>query len=52
MSGFEALKGRVEALYVASDVFIITNRVRIITLAQDAKLPTVYTFGSMSKLEV
>jgi putative ABC transport system substrate-binding protein len=43
-SGFEALKGRVEALYVASDAFIIINRVRIITLAQDAKLPTVYSF--------
>jgi putative ABC transport system substrate-binding protein len=43
-AGFKALKGRAEALYVASDAFIVTNRVRIITLAQDAKLPTVYSF--------
>ena len=41
-AGFQALKGRVEALYVASEPLALTNRVRIITLAQDAKLPTIF----------
>jgi putative ABC transport system substrate-binding protein len=42
-SGFEALKGRVDALYVASEPLLLTNRVRIITLAQNAKLPTMFS---------
>jgi putative tryptophan/tyrosine transport system substrate-binding protein len=41
--GFEALKGAVDALYVVSDALIFTNRVRMITLAQHANLPTVYS---------
>jgi putative ABC transport system substrate-binding protein len=40
--GLQALKGRVDALYVASEPLALTNRVRIITLAQDAKLPTIF----------
>jgi putative ABC transport system substrate-binding protein len=40
--GFAALKGRVQALYIASEPLALTNRVRIITLAQDAKLPTIF----------
>ena len=41
---FEALKDRAEALYVASDPLINTNRLRITTLALTARLPTVYAF--------
>jgi putative ABC transport system substrate-binding protein len=36
---FEALKGRADALYVCSDPLIITNRIRINTLA---RMPTIY----------
>jgi putative ABC transport system substrate-binding protein len=36
----EALKGRVDALYVQSDPLMNTNRIRISTLALGAKLPT------------
>jgi putative tryptophan/tyrosine transport system substrate-binding protein len=42
--GFEALKGRAGALYVASDPLVFTSRARIHTLAMGARLPTVYTF--------
>ncbi len=38
----EAFKGRVEALYVCAEPLAFTNRVRIITLAQGARLPTMY----------
>jgi putative tryptophan/tyrosine transport system substrate-binding protein len=38
---FEALKGRVDALYVTTDAFINTNRIRINTLANVARLPTI-----------
>ena len=38
----EALKGRAEALWVATDPLLNTNRVRINTLAQGARLPTIY----------
>jgi putative ABC transport system substrate-binding protein len=41
---FEALKGRAEALYVCGDPFMSTNRTQIITLAQTARLPTMYNF--------
>jgi putative ABC transport system substrate-binding protein len=41
---FEALKGRAEALYVAFDPLVNTNRVRINTLALAARLPTVSGF--------
>jgi putative ABC transport system substrate-binding protein len=39
---FEALKGRVEALYLIGDPLITTNRTRISTLALAAQLPTMY----------
>ena len=39
---FEALAGRVDALYVATDMLMLTNRVRINTLALGAKLPTMH----------
>jgi putative tryptophan/tyrosine transport system substrate-binding protein len=38
----EALKGHADALYVATDPVVFTNRVRINSLAQDARLPTIY----------
>jgi putative tryptophan/tyrosine transport system substrate-binding protein len=41
---FEALKGRVEALYVCGDPLMSTNRIRINTLALTARLPTIYNF--------
>ena len=37
---FEPLKGRAEALYVCGDALITNNRVRIVTLALGARLPT------------
>jgi putative ABC transport system substrate-binding protein len=37
---FEALKGRADALYVAGDPLVITNRLRIITLG--AQLPAIF----------
>ena len=39
---FEALKGRVDALYVAPDPLLNTNRIRINTLALGARLPTMH----------
>jgi len=39
---FEALKGRADALYVCVDPLLNTNRIRINTLAQSARLPTMY----------
>jgi putative ABC transport system substrate-binding protein len=39
---FEALKGRAEALYVASDPLLNTNRLRINILAVGARLPTMH----------
>jgi putative ABC transport system substrate-binding protein len=38
----EALKGHIDALYVATDPLVFSNRVRINGLAQDARLPTIY----------
>jgi putative ABC transport system substrate-binding protein len=43
-SAFEALKGRVEALYVPANPLANTNRVRINDLALDAGMPTVHGF--------
>jgi putative ABC transport system substrate-binding protein len=40
---FDALKGRVEALYVCNDPLAATNRVSISTLAAAARLPTMLT---------
>ena len=49
---FETLKGRAEALYVVSDPLVITNRVRINTLALGARLPTMHGIsGTTSKRE-
>jgi putative ABC transport system substrate-binding protein len=39
---FESLKGRAQALYVCADPLLITNRVRINTLALGARLPTMF----------
>jgi putative ABC transport system substrate-binding protein len=46
----EALKNRADALYVATDPLVFTNRIRINTLAQDARLPTIY--GTREYVEV
>jgi len=42
---FEALKGRADALYVCGDPLVFTNRVRVNTLTQGARLPTIYLLG-------
>ena len=42
---FEALKGRADALYVCGDPLVLTNRIRVNTLAQGARLPTMYLLG-------
>jgi ABC-type uncharacterized transport system substrate-binding protein len=42
---FDALKGRADALYVCGDPLLLTNRIRINTLAQGARLPTMYLLG-------
>ena len=39
---FETLKGRADALYVCGDPLVITNRIRINTLALVARLPTMH----------
>ncbi len=41
---FEALKGRVDALYVCDDPLLNTNRIRLNTLAVAARLPTMEPF--------
>ena len=41
---FDALKGRADALYVASSPFVNTNRIRINTLTLSARLPTMHAF--------
>jgi putative ABC transport system substrate-binding protein len=41
---FDALKSRADALYVVEDPLVVANATRIITLALDAQLPTI--FGS------
>src|SRR5262245_63207930 len=39
---FEALKGRAEALYIAGDPLVTTNRIRLAILAVGARLPTMH----------
>jgi putative ABC transport system substrate-binding protein len=39
---FEALKGRAEALYVCAEALVTANRVRVSTLANVARLPTMH----------
>jgi putative ABC transport system substrate-binding protein len=46
---FKALKGRADALYVINDPLVNTNRVRVITLALSARLPTMH--GSRDHVE-
>jgi len=41
---FDALKGRADALYVCGDPLVETNRIRIITLALGARLPSMSDF--------
>ena len=41
---FEALKAKADALYVVSDALIAVNRTRIITLALNARLPTILSY--------
>jgi len=40
---FDALSSRAQALYVAGDPLVTTNRIRINTLALGARLPTLYS---------
>jgi putative ABC transport system substrate-binding protein len=40
----ETLKGRAEALYIASEALVFTHRIRIHTLAVAARLPTVHDY--------
>jgi putative ABC transport system substrate-binding protein len=40
---FETLKGRVDALYVCTDPLVVAERVRIATLAQFLRLPTIHS---------
>ena len=42
VSAIGPLKGRADALYVATDPLIFSNRTRINALAQDERLPTIY----------
>jgi putative ABC transport system substrate-binding protein len=42
VSAIGPLKGRADALYVATDPLIFSNRMRINALAQDGRLPTIY----------
>jgi putative ABC transport system substrate-binding protein len=42
---FDSLKGRADALYVCGDPLVFTNRIRVNTLAQGARLPTMYFLG-------
>jgi putative ABC transport system substrate-binding protein len=48
-SAFEAIKGRADALYVCIDSLVITNRIRINTLAVGARLPTMH--GNREQVE-
>ena len=41
---FEAIATKVDALYVVSDALIASNRMRIITLALKARLPTILSY--------
>jgi putative ABC transport system substrate-binding protein len=49
----ESLKSRADALYVATDPLVFTNRFRINALARSAQLPTTYgSRGSTSRREL
>jgi putative ABC transport system substrate-binding protein len=49
ISAVGALKGRADALYVATDPLIYSNRIQINALARDERLPTIY--GSREYVE-
>jgi putative ABC transport system substrate-binding protein len=40
---FDSFKGHAEALYISTDPLVFTNRIRINTMAQSARLPTMYS---------
>jgi putative ABC transport system substrate-binding protein len=44
-AGFEAIRGKADALYVVSDTLIAANRTLITTLALSARLPTMLSYG-------
>ena len=44
-AGFEAIRGKADALYVVSDALIAANRTLIATLALSARLPTMLSYG-------
>jgi putative ABC transport system substrate-binding protein len=44
-AGFEAIRGKADALYVVSDPLIAANRRLITTLALSARLPTMLSYG-------
>jgi putative ABC transport system substrate-binding protein len=46
---FQAVKNRAEALYVVGDPLLTTNRLRIVTFALTARLPTMSNFGEFVK---
>jgi putative ABC transport system substrate-binding protein len=46
---FEALKGRADALYVAPDPLVLSNRVRINALALGLRLPTMYAISRLRR---
>jgi putative ABC transport system substrate-binding protein len=46
---FDAMKGRVEAVYVCSDPLITTNRLSINTLALGVRLPTMHGFREFAE---
>jgi putative ABC transport system substrate-binding protein len=39
---FATFKGRAEALYVCADPLMLNNRTQVVTLARDARVPTIY----------
>jgi putative ABC transport system substrate-binding protein len=45
--GFEAIKGRVDALYVVMDPVVSTNRSQINSMAASVQLPTLYVFREL-----
>jgi putative ABC transport system substrate-binding protein len=40
---FEAIEGRADAVYIPTEPLVLTNRVRINTMALGARLPTIYS---------
>jgi putative tryptophan/tyrosine transport system substrate-binding protein len=46
---FEAMKERVDALYVCGDLLVFSNRIRINTLAAAARLPTLHATREFSE---